>query len=129
MKLATAILALFFLITGFIPRADYAELSKLPTLLTHYDFHVSSGDKSMSFLAFLNLHYNDTTHNEDGTNHDDLPFHHHDQCAGGILISTISTLHFSFINTTNIEFFFQFSHTNVFMNAYFGNIWQPPCIV
>lgn len=129
MKLATAILALFFLMTGLIPRADYAELSKLPTLLSHYDFHVANEDKTMSFLTFLHLHYNDKSHGEDDSNHDDLPFHHHEQCAGGILISTISTLYFSFINNTQIDFFFQFSHTNVFLSAYFGSIWQPPCIV
>lgn len=128
MKLATGLLAIYFLVTGFIPRADYAELVKLPSLLEHYEFHITHEKKDISFLAFLSMHYNHSSQEEEDKNHEDLPFHHHEHCAGGILMFYVTHFNVSFIKIPTTDFFFIFPQIKTFIGAYFGNIWQPPCI-
>jgi hypothetical protein len=121
-------LAIFFLVTGFIPRADYAELGKLHSLIQHFEFHQKTSTTKISFFEFLNMHYDSNNQQEHDEQHEELPFHNHahEQCAGGILMFPISFLDFSFIQN-KFELVFQFSKIKHFVASYFGAIWQPPC--
>lgn len=51
------------------------QLLKLPLLIQHY-MHHQSEDPSLSFLAFLKIHYTDTQHPNDNDDREDneLPF-------------------------------------------------------
>jgi hypothetical protein len=128
MKLVTTILALFFLVTGFVPRADYAELSKLPTLIQHYQFHQQHEDAAISFFDFLQKHYTDNSSDNDDAAHEELPFQNHEHCAGGLILFTIAQLDFSFIQL-KIEDHYNTPKIKYFIGSYFGNIWQPPCLL
>lgn len=127
MKWTCAIFAFFFLLMGFVPRADYEELAKLPSLIEHFEYHQAKEDKSISFFDFLSMHYNDASEDNDES-HNELPFHNHEHCAGGVLMFSINYLNFSFIQP-KVSFFFNAPKIKSLTSSYFANIWQPPCIL
>ncbi|RZK93874.1 MAG: hypothetical protein EOO62_31310, partial [Hymenobacter sp.] len=45
------------LIGSLIPQNDLAELSKLPMLLEHYQYHHSAAGGGLSLVEFLAEHY------------------------------------------------------------------------
>ena len=53
------------------------ELPKVDNLLEHFQKH--NKEEGISFLQFLDKHYG-TTPNDDGDNHEDLPFHGNHSC-------------------------------------------------
>lgn len=79
MRLEALLLVTVILLKALLPAMDTAELAKLPLLLAHYQEHRQQ-DASITFTAFLALHYADSKHHEeDHSTHSQLPFgqHHH----------------------------------------------------
>jgi hypothetical protein len=53
------------------------ELLKLPALVMHYVEHCTE-EEELGFMTFLDLHYADPDHQENGDDdHEQLPYHHH----------------------------------------------------
>ena len=125
MKFTAVFLAIFFFLTGYIPKADYEELVKFPALLVHYQFHTT--EEAISFVEFLIEHYSE--HAAQDQEHQNLPFHQHDHCTGGILFSipffSVSFLAIPLLNNST----YHLPKINSFTTSFFVSIWQPPCIV
>ncbi len=45
------------LVGGLMPQNDVEELSKLPQLVQHFQYHRSSQDGQLSFGQFMSMHY------------------------------------------------------------------------
>lgn len=63
----------------FVPGMELHELSKLPALIDHFQKHKQQ-QPDLSFLAFVELHYQNPDHHEqDSQTHHKLPFSSHHQ--------------------------------------------------
>ena len=108
-----------------LPGMDISELAKLPDLVQHYQEHRTE-NPSISFFAFLELHYTNASHHEqDHERHHKLPFGNHNTVYSSFVVFTITTFETSFQKITEsavnnclyqepIEKMISFS------------IWQPP---
>ncbi len=68
------ILAFWLLLGSLFPKTDMEELCKVPILIKHY----ISEHANLSFLTYLQLHYNDSkTHTDDNKEHEQLPLQTH----------------------------------------------------
>lgn len=81
-------LALLMLAGSLIPQNDLAELTKLPELVDHYQYHHTVAGGSLSLSEFLVLHYSpNTTHYlhvhsaQHNIEHQKLPLHSHHDCV------------------------------------------------
>ncbi|UOR03895.1 hypothetical protein MUN82_13165 [Hymenobacter aerilatus] len=81
-------LALLMLLGSLIPQNDLSELTKLPELLDHYQYHHTVAGGSLSLSEFLVLHYSpNTTHYlhahsaQHNIEHQKLPLHSHHDCV------------------------------------------------
>lgn len=73
------------------------DVVRLPTLVGHYIDH-RERTPEMGFMAFLELHYANAEHQENGDEtHERLPFHHHhtsgDSCSSIALLHAPALLH------------------------------------
>ena len=69
-------LAVYLLWGSLIPGNSFFELSSLPSLVRHYQYH-RSVESRISFIAFLKLHYTNDNHGKsDPKNHTNLPLQH-----------------------------------------------------
>ncbi|WP_426062098.1 hypothetical protein [Hymenobacter sp. B1770] len=79
MKQAAALfLSLIMFVGGLMPQNDVEELSKLPQLFQHYQYHSSAAGGSLSLGQFLSLHYGagQAAYNcAPAPEHEKLPFH------------------------------------------------------
>ncbi|MBT9395282.1 hypothetical protein KLP40_19100 [Hymenobacter sp. NST-14] len=83
-------LGLLMLVSGLVPRNDFAELTKLPELARHYRYHRALAGGRLSPLAFLALHYGpqgarhhrNPVSSRDAQDHQKLPLEHqHHNCV------------------------------------------------
>ncbi|QNE38457.1 hypothetical protein F1C16_02230 [Hymenobacter sp. NBH84] len=81
-------LALLMLMGSLIPQNDLSELTKLPELLDHYQYHRTTAGGGLSLSEFLVLHYSpNTTHYlrahsaQHNIEHQKLPLHSHHDCV------------------------------------------------
>ena len=110
-----------------LPRMDVNELGKLPALISHYKQHRKK-DAALTFLRFIDLHYNDPDHHDkDHEAHQNLPFscHHNHNCQLHLVLYTLPESIPSLSNHGK----------TVEKNAYYSipverfvtsSIWQPP---
>jgi len=68
---------------------------RIPTLIGHFKDHQERSPE-LGFMAFLELHYADAEHHENGDEtHERLPFHHHhasgDNCSSIALLTLAPT--------------------------------------
>lgn len=81
-------LALLMLTGSLIPQNDLSELTKLPELLDHYQYHHTVAGGGLSLKQFLVLHYSPTTTHylhahsaQHNIEHQKLPLHSHHDCV------------------------------------------------
>lgn len=68
------IFVISFLLTFLCSNTEICQLLKLPNLIHHY-FEHEKKDSSISFVDFLNIHYNKNINHSDNKNeHGHLPF-------------------------------------------------------
>ena len=61
-----------------LPNFLLQDILRLPVLVVHY-FHHNQSDRHTHFTDFIAQHYShDQHHDEDHSEHSNLPFHHHD---------------------------------------------------
>lgn len=76
-RLVSILFAFVITVEAILPEMDTSELSKLPVLINHYRQHHKT-DPSLSFLSFIDQHYNNRDHyNKDQEHHHKLPFSNH----------------------------------------------------
>jgi hypothetical protein len=76
-KLIALFLSAYLLAGSLIPGNSFFELSSLPVLIKHYQYHHTVETPGISFLAFVKLHYANPDHQmSDPKNHCNLPLHH-----------------------------------------------------
>lgn len=79
MKLATQILAFYFLLGSLLPGTDFSQLKKAPAIWKHYQLHrqlAAEAGHEASFSGFLSSHFltpGSHQHNDGGQSHEDLP--------------------------------------------------------
>ncbi|MGI4865482.1 MAG: hypothetical protein ACRYFZ_16290 [Janthinobacterium lividum] len=84
------------LLGSLIPQNDLAELSKLPALVAHYQYHHSAAGGGLSLIEFLAEHYGAGTRHEAGCylsqghqrDHHNLPLHNHGNCPEVLFVLT-----------------------------------------
>lgn len=60
-----------------MPGQGFAELHKIPVLISHYKQHQQEEHQhQLTFSEFLVMHYGDTSSHKKEENHDDLPLFH-----------------------------------------------------
>lgn len=89
-SVASFLLGLVMLLSGFVPQNDLSELTKLPELARHYRYHRALAGGHLSPVAFLALHYGPQSANHhrnpvssrDARDHHKLPLdQHHHNCV------------------------------------------------
>lgn len=120
-------LASILMVQILLPGMDVGELTKLPDLLQHYKEHKVE-NPSISFLAFLKLHYTNPNHHEqDHERHHELPFTNHHAAQSSFVAFTITTFETTFQKITESENNYCFYTDPAEKNVSFS-IWQPPKI-
>lgn len=123
-------IALFILAESLLPAHDLHEFVKLPALIQHFHEHRSE-DPDMSLVAFIQLHYNNAQHHEqDHSNHDELPFSDHHKCTHGntcLLFYSIEITAVANLWLINENFWCEMPEARITSIA--SSIWQPPRIV
>jgi len=107
---------------------ELAQLLKLPVLIEHYKEHKYQ-NPAITFLGFLNLHYNNGNKVDDDYDKDmKLPFKTVSDIASSCVINipptafTISQPTFEYQEIKK-----KYSHTsNLLLPSFSANIWQPP---
>ena len=78
----SCILAGYLFLGSLFPGNSFFDLSSIPNLVRHYEFHrLSNGSRnSLSIMEFLKLHYSGSAHqNTDPVRHQNLPLQHSQQ--------------------------------------------------
>lgn len=83
------LLAVYFLLGSFLPRADWEELPKLSSLVDHYQEHKAGESSDYSFLDFLWSHYAQPSEQGSSDAHNQLPFFQHNFSPAQALIPAL----------------------------------------
>ena len=108
------------------------ELTKVPVLFQHY-FEHKSLDAKITFLAYLEHHYNDVPHTDNDEERDNqLPFKTHELFASSV-ISPALPPSFDVIPKKVYQILpkqkILINNDHIPNSAFAGKIWQPPKIV
>ncbi|WP_198659503.1 hypothetical protein [Nubsella zeaxanthinifaciens] len=130
MKKALHILLLTFYL---LSSTDMQELTKLPVLFQHY-FEHKNLDNSITFFGYLEHHYNDLGHGNDGDAARDkqLPFKTHEFCNVSFISPALPpTTGLTIQKFSQVIAKQQMPIVNEpsSYSAYAGKIWQPPKII
>ncbi|MCX6292265.1 MAG: hypothetical protein NT126_10945 [Bacteroidetes bacterium] len=79
MKKAVAVFLSLYMLTGsLIPGNNFFELSSIPTLVKHFQYHRAYEDKGISFSSYLKKHYGNSGHRDSTLpSHKNSTLHHH----------------------------------------------------
>lgn len=126
--------ALHILLISFyvLSCTELQELTKLPVLFQHY-FEHKSLDKDITFLSYIEHHYNDVPHTDNDEERDNqLPFKTHGFCAANVLSPALPPSFEVFPKKA----YQILSKQKILINndyipnsAFAGKIWQPPKLV
>jgi hypothetical protein len=126
-KISSIFLSLYLFVGSMIPGNSFFELSELPALLQHYQYHRMVETPGISFYDFLGLHYGNPKHEKsDPENHCKLPMHHRVTSAPADEIvyvgendKTPSCLNeLALVSSSELNLATPFTHT--------GSIFHPP---
>ncbi|WP_299823726.1 hypothetical protein [uncultured Pontibacter sp.] len=125
MKGRVIFFTVFIFIGSLLPNSDLHELSKIPTLLQHYQQHRQSANWQLSFSDFLKMHYACSAEQQTAGEHDSLPFKQMGNSAYDYFVSTPVVQHpTDFIEQMPLVLTHHL-HTAP-SNLFDGSIWQPP---
>ena len=126
------LIAISFLFIFLCANTEIGQLLKLPTLIHHYlEHHDDKNDDEygISFIGFLQNHYNDNNQHSDNAKHDhqNLPFKTTHCNSINTVMSFVQQRFFnshtiSIISTKNIACYTEQHYTSKSL----GSIWQPP---
>lgn len=125
MKWISVILSIQIFVASLLPQMDFAELSKLPTLVKHYKIHQTEQNYKGSFLDFISLHYGEK--NNDGHDHSNLPFKNCSHTFDYNFVSVALDLPSSEILNEETSRVASLYKSSSYSN-YFNEILQPPKI-
>jgi len=122
-KLLALGFAFLFLLGSLLPRSNFRELEKIPSMINHFEHHKKVFDKNLTFAAFLLLHFSPGTDHNEPSHQTELPL------QNGIVASFAFTLpqHFSLaasLSEMAIQHFKPFSASYQFQ--YTSAWFQPP---
>jgi hypothetical protein len=126
-KSVVVVILSIFTVESMLPEVDLTELSRLPELWSHFQKHQIESP-GISFIEFLNLHYDDPQHFETApVDHQKLPFsknHRHRipsfQIAQDPVIISFQTV---FCYLRKLE---RVHYPVIYPNTVASSIWQPP---
>jgi hypothetical protein len=124
----SVILTTLLLAESLLPMMDFHELSKFPALIKHFKQHQVE-NPGISFIGFLDLHYQDTQHHQqDPLTHHKLPFSNHQSqnhnCIPvAFFIPPSSTNLSSPVKQTEVVLV---TYHQPIASSYSTAIWQPP---
>jgi hypothetical protein len=127
MKIIAYILTLNLLVANFFPSQNLGELAKVFSLIDHWHHHET--ESNIDFWAYLMLHYTDHQHHEqDHKQHEDLPFHSHQQNQNLItyFVGAFFTIQYeqkAYFSENKTLFSI---YKNQFSSLFIADIWQPP---
>jgi hypothetical protein len=127
-KSFSIVIASLMLIEAFLPATEMDELSKLPVLFTHFAKHQQE-DPSISFLEFLQLHYDDANHHDlDHQTHDQFPLSgHQHQAHVQLHYMTITIVEVdAFISLISLHEINTVEYREPASSSLSFSIWQPP---
>ncbi len=105
------------------------DLTRLPVLFQHY-FEHKSLDSNITFLSYVEYHYNDVPHTDNDEERDNqLPFKTHELCAANVLSPALppssgflpKKVYQILPNQKTI-----INNDYIPHSAFAGKIWQPP---
>ena len=109
-----------------ITSTELHQLLKVPQLVAHY-MHHKKLDRTISFVDFIFMHYNENDNLKSDSQHNKLPFKSHCTIAGHIIIADVN---FLTLNTHLSNFYFKkvcSKYKEVFYTSMLTeSIWQPP---
>jgi hypothetical protein len=104
-------------------------LTKLPILFQHY-FEHKNLDKGITFLSYLEHHYNDVPHTDDDADRDNqLPFKAHSFCTANTLSPALGPsfgLSLKKVYQILPKQELEINNDHIPHSTYAGKIWQPP---
>ncbi|RYF25267.1 MAG: hypothetical protein EOO42_04140 [Flavobacteriales bacterium] len=111
---------------------ELQEITKVPVLFQHYFEHKNLDDK-ITFLAYIEHHYNDVPHTDNDEERDNqLPFKTHELFAGSV-VSPALPPSFEVIPKKVYQILpkqkILINNDHIPNSAFAGKIWQPPKIV
>lgn len=117
-------IAYILLSSIIISNTELHEVMMLPGLYTHFNQH-NSGEKSMSFLDFIQSHYiGDDTDHADNSDERKMPFKGHYSTVSIAFFNKIVD-NFVFIDTPK-TMVVPVEGNYLIVSSYLNNIWQPP---
>ena len=131
MKRAIAVfLATYLFVGSLIPGNSLFELSSLPSLVKHFQYHRLTETPGISLIAFLKLHYSNVNHQKsDPSNHCNLPLQHKGDVAP--MDEIVSTV----VNPVDAALFYSTATQQFSLSFYLpGNqfasgIFHPPSVL
>lgn len=69
-----------------LPRSNFRELEKVPSMILHFQHHKRVFDKDLSFAGFLVLHFSPGSEHDEPAHETELPLHN------GVVTSFLFTL-------------------------------------
>jgi hypothetical protein len=108
---------------------ELQELTKLPILFQHYLEHKNL-DSSITFLTYLEHHYNDIPHTDNDEDRDNqLPFKTQESCTVNLINQTLPPSFEAFPKKAYLILTKQkilIDNDHIPHSAYTEKIWQPP---
>jgi hypothetical protein len=127
LKFRALFFAVFIFFGSLLPNSDLHELSKISTLLQHFQVHQEKYPEQAGFLQFLQMHYQDVQHMQ-SENHDNLPFKHFGNSPYDYFVNTPviqSPASVAVLKPQVVYILFDPAKPESFS----GSIWQPPQII
>jgi hypothetical protein len=116
----------YIFIGSLLPNSDLHEISKISSLIQHYQRHLDNSEGGLSLVDFLKMHYQDAQH-MNAENHEQLPFKQMGNSPYDFFVNSIR-FHYTaeVLEYSEIKQFFQLVPAEKFSFA--GLVWQPPKI-
>ncbi|KAA5541603.1 hypothetical protein [Adhaeribacter rhizoryzae] len=126
MRLRAIFFAVYIFIGSLLPNSDLHEISKISSLIQHFQRHQDTAGGNLSLLDFLKMHYKDAKHMQ-SENHEALPFKKMGNSPYDYFVNSIR-FHYS----AEVPEFSEIIHfpqpISRVKYTYAGTIWQPPKI-
>lgn len=85
-KMLSLVFLGYFLLGSFLPRSNFRELEKIPSMILHFEHHKRAFDKDLTFTGFLILHFSPDSEHSEPAHETELPLHN------GVVASFLFTL-------------------------------------
>lgn len=118
----------FNVLASTLPGSYFISVFKIANLFEHYHHHLED-QHDHSFVSFLADHYADKHHQEDHHQHEQLPFHQHEQSGATHVVHFFLTQPYAFVQVLLVEVNanqLTVRSQQCCSYPFSGDIWQPP---